>query len=295
MTPALNEVDMFEVSDGKSVRFQGATPRLYSDLLTAEVNGKGVLDVDTVKGCTAGMGARPNGGCYNACYAATIAKFRGIDFSRSVVRHVRSKFQALKIEKAVRESPYGFFRIGTMGDPCHAWLHTVEVVEWLAPFATPVIITKHWVKALDQHLSRLVACGTVLNTSISALDTPAELAYRERQIDRYEKLGGVSVSRIVSCDFNRSHPEGGRMAVTQDRLFALKNVIDNPLRIPRTHDLFRRGVLRLSSVKDLDSVRTVSLAKPDTYLGHCRDCPDQCGLSVRKHGHPQPKAPQAVI
>ena len=50
--------------------------RLYRDVLTADVNDKGVLDIDTVKGCTAGMAAR-DGGCYGACYAATIAKFRG--------------------------------------------------------------------------------------------------------------------------------------------------------------------------------------------------------------------------
>ena len=64
--------------------------RRYSNTLTADVNAKGVLDVDTVKGCSAGMTARPDGGCYNACYAATIAKFRGIDFSTDVKRVVHS-------------------------------------------------------------------------------------------------------------------------------------------------------------------------------------------------------------
>jgi hypothetical protein len=59
----------------------------YSPLLTADVNDKGVLDVDTVKGCT--IAAHGEKGCYNACYAASIARFRGIDFSRAVTRHVR--------------------------------------------------------------------------------------------------------------------------------------------------------------------------------------------------------------
>ena len=60
--------------------------RRYSNVLTADVNDKGVLDVDVVKGCTAGMNARPGSGCYGACYAAKIAKYRGIDFSVSVTR-----------------------------------------------------------------------------------------------------------------------------------------------------------------------------------------------------------------
>ncbi len=178
------------------------TTRRYKNLMTADVNEKGVLDVDTVKGCTAGMNARPGTGCYGGCYAANIAKFRGIDFSQSVVREIGNAANARKIEKKVKAAPEGFFRIGTMGDPCHAWEHTVKVVEWLAPFAVPVIITKHWHLATDDQLSRLVVCGTVLNTSVSALDTPAELRHRERQIARYTTLGGVSVARIVSIPAN---------------------------------------------------------------------------------------------
>jgi hypothetical protein len=113
--------------------------RPYGNSLTVDVNAKGVLDVDVVKGCTAGIAAHGSKGCYQACYAASIALFRGIDFSRAVVRHVHTKAQAALIERAVKSSPYGFFRIGTMGDPCHAWEETVRTVEWLAPYAIPVI------------------------------------------------------------------------------------------------------------------------------------------------------------
>ena len=94
--------------------------RLYGDMLTIDVNQKGVLDVDVVKGCTAGIAAHGEKGCYQACYAASIAKFRGIDFSRAVVRKVRNRAQAVMIERTVKAAPLGFFRIGTMGDPCHA-------------------------------------------------------------------------------------------------------------------------------------------------------------------------------
>lgn len=39
----------------------------YLPLITAVENQKGVLDVDTVKGCASGMNAHPNGGCYDDC------------------------------------------------------------------------------------------------------------------------------------------------------------------------------------------------------------------------------------
>lgn len=273
----------------------GPSVRLYRNVLTADVNEKGVLDVDTVKGCTAGMNARPGTGCYSGCYAAKIARFRGIDFSRAVTREIGGSANARKIERAVRAAPEGFFRVGTMGDPSHAWEHTVRVIEWLAPLAVPVIVTKHWLVATDGQFSRLVATGTVLNTSVSALDTPAELRHRERQIARYAALGGVSVARVVSCDFDTSTEEGARMAGVQARLFTLAPTLDNPLRVPRTHDLVRRGIIRVAAVLDINTLRTMSVVNPATYVGHCSSCPDKCGLVACGTQHPRPQSHQLSI
>lgn len=255
--------------------------RPYGNLLTVDVNQKGVLDVDVVKGCTSGIAAHGEKGCYQACYAANIAKFRGIDFSRAVVRTVESAAQAVLIERAVKAAPLGFFRIGTMGDPCHAWEETVRTVEWLAPYAIPVIITKHWRKASDDHLRRLIACGAIINTSVSALDSAAHLARREAEIKRYADLGGTSVARVVSCDFNTDDPVAAQMDRVQQRLFALRPMIDNPLRASSVHPLVQAGMIRLSKVKDLTSVRTISIS-PDsqTYLGHCSGCTDLCGAGL---------------
>ncbi len=254
--------------------------RRFKNVLTADVNDKGVLDVDTVKGCTAGMNARPDGGCYNTCYAAKIAKYRGIDFTVAVTRDIVIRSQQNAIEQAVANSPQGFFRIGTMGDPCHAWEWTVRVVEWLSEFAVPVIITKHWMKLTDVQIGRLVAHGTVLNTSISALDTANELKHRIRQFNRFAEQGGQSVARIVSCDFNSDNPEGLRMARMQEELFKLRPTLDNPLRANKSHALVRDGVIRLTKIKDLASERTVSLANETAYVGHCEGCPDLCGLTM---------------
>ena len=270
--------------------------KMYSDRLTADVNQKGVLDVDTVKGCTAGMNAIPGHGCYGSCYAAKIAKFRGIDFTVAVARRVQSVADARQIEEAVRSAPEGFFRVGTMGDPSHEWEHTVATIEWLAKFAVPVIVTKHWMTASTDQLSRLVACGAVLNTSISALDTPAQLAHRRAQIERYRDLGGVSVSRVVSCEFNTAHELGKAMAEIQQKLFQLQPVIDNPLRVPKSHWLVQQGIIKVEPVLDLSKTPvSMSLLNKDSYVGHCSSCPDKCGLSSRKEGHPSLKDPQLKL
>ena len=255
--------------------------RPYGGLLTVDINQKGVLDVDVVKGCSAGIGAHGEKGCYQACYAASIARFRGIDFSRAVTRTVRSSAQAKQIEDAVKAAPLGFFRVGTMGDPCHAWDETVATVEWLAPFAIPVIITKHWRRATEEHFRRLVAVGAILNTSVSALDSAAHLAARLAEIGKYATAGGTSVARVVSCDFNRDHAEGARMHEVQRSLFAMQPMIDNPLRAFSTHPLIQAGVIRLVKVKDLVSERTISISpESKTYLGHCSGCVELCGAGL---------------
>jgi len=268
--------------------------RQYSTVLTAEVNRKGVLDVDTVKGCAAGMAGRPMG-CYGACYAAATARFRGIDFTKAVTRTTYGAAHTSRIEHAVKMAPHGLFRVGTMGDPCHDWEHTVQAVEWLASYAVPVVVTKHWYIATDEQLRRLVRCGAVLNTSVSALDTAPQLSHREGQVKRYARLGGVSVSRAVSCDFDRSHPTGLRLADIQDRLLSQRHVIDNPLRIPTNHELVVSGVVRVHARRDLATVRMVSVARDDTYIGHCDMCPEKCGVAFCGPSHPRPRHPQQQL
>ena len=65
---------------------QGPRLRHYEDAIAVSANRKGVIDVDTVKGCTLGMRAYPDGGCYGECYAAKIAARNGIAFDVSVNR-----------------------------------------------------------------------------------------------------------------------------------------------------------------------------------------------------------------
>jgi hypothetical protein len=258
--------------------------RQYQDLLTIDVNSKGVLDVDVVKGCTFGIKAHGEKGCYQGCYAASIAKFRGIDFSKAVVRKVKTKSQAKQIEKRVKASPLGFFRVGTMGDPCHSWDETVETVSWLAPYAAPIIITKHWQKASDEHLKQLVKVGAIVNTSVSALDEPKQLKRREAQISRYAEIGGHSVARVVSCDFDTSTSEGAEKSEIQARLMKYPLAIDNPLRVNGAHELVTQGLIKMRKVVDLIAVRNISIPEESkAYLGHCNGCTELCGLGMVKH------------
>jgi hypothetical protein len=117
-------------------------PRQYKPILTAVENQKGVLDVDTVKGCTAGMRAYPDGGCYGECYAQKTAARYGIDFTVSVSRKLTRETRA-QVFHAVKDYPANWYRIGTAGDPCHDWDNTLDVCEFLQHTGkAPVIITK---------------------------------------------------------------------------------------------------------------------------------------------------------
>lgn len=249
----------------------------YNEALTVSENRKGVLDVDTVKGCTSGMTAYPNGGCYGLCYANSTASRYGFDFPISVSRTPLESEKKI-IEKNVRNHPATWFRIGNMGDPCHDWDNTVSVCEWLHTIKTPVVVSKHWRAMSDEHLARFAACGTVLNTSISPLDTDQERRHRLRQWERIRDGGIRSILRIVSCRFGDTE-NGKRLATIQAELFAIAGplVIDNPLRIPATDPRVLSGDIVVKRHVNLGGGAWVSIENNNTYIGTCEACPDQCG------------------
>lgn len=251
----------------------------YKPRLTVSSNRKGVIDVDTVKGCTLGMKARPNGGCYGHCYANSTAELYGFDFPASVSRRIEDREKPV-IERQLLAHPATWFRIGNMGDPCHDWELTVEVCEWLGKLKTPVVVTKHWVAATDDHVRRMSAAGVVLNTSVSAMDTAAELRVRLREWRRATAAGMRSLLRIVSCRFGDTD-EGRRMAAIQAELFATAGelVIDNPLRIPATDPRVVAGDIIVDRHRNLGGGAWVSIENHSTYIGTCEDCPDQCGVA----------------
>lgn len=254
----------------------------YNPVMTASINNKGVLDVDTVKGCSLGMLNYPNGGCYGLCYAAKMAKIYGYDFLNSVSRQFKKKTSQLNIfgeisEKittdvysSVKNHNLTWFRIGVMGDPCHDWDLTVSTCEWLSHLKIPVIVTKHWIEIPDSLLERVCALGNVVfNTSISALDTDNEIKHRLSQYNRLKKYCYNSVLRVVSCEFGETK-KGKELDKIQKYLFSHENIIDTPLRIGHNDKRVINGDIILTD-------KNISQFNSKTYIGHCKYCPDQCG------------------
>lgn len=257
---------------------------MYRKYLTAVLNGKGVLDVDTVKGCSLGLQAYPQGGCYGECYAYKTAKRYGIDFSRSVSRKLfRSNRTDVFI--IVKDHSATWYRVGTAGDPCHDWNNTIDVLQFLKKTGkTPVIITKHWIPLTDNQLVKLKDLSAVINTSVSAFDTEQELDHRIEQIGRIRYAGIKSIVRVVSCQFGSSE-WGKQRKEKQDYLLSFANVIDNPLRASKSNKLVERGDILLSKHQEsIGGGKFVSLHSDDIYLGTCGDCPDQCGVDHAKKG-----------
>lgn len=260
--------------------------RRYKPHLTATENDKGVLDLDTVKGCTEGMRAHPDGGCYGACYAARIANYRGIDFGHSVVRYATSPGALRSLQRQVARSPLPFVRIGVMGDPSHDWPGTVRTARWVLKVGKPVvIITKWWRVPSEADVAAMAhspAPGVVVNTSVSALDSDAELEHRLAQHHRLQKARVHSYLRIISCDFDTTNTEGARLAARQAELLALDGgqvIRCDALRCPSTHPLVVAGVVRVAKHYDLNSEVSMSLHDEEgIYRGRCDLCPDRCGV-----------------
>jgi hypothetical protein len=256
------------------------SPRVYHEAITAVVNRKGCMDVDTVKGCTAGMRANP-GGCYGECYAARIAVRRGLRFEQSVCRGFVDQWQHRDVLiRQLLAHPLTWYRIGVMGDPSHAWDHTLRVIRCLRPAEkTAVIVTKHWMPLDDDHVSQLRDLDVVVHTSTSALDTPSQMRYRVGQMERLRDHGIRSIARVVTCRFGRSPWARERHSRQQHLLSTVGPVIDTPLRVSSQNPLVLRGDLLVSRRRDSVGGGTlVSLHRESVYLGHCGGCPDQCGV-----------------
>lgn len=254
-------------------------PTKYRPVLTIDENLKGVLDIDTVKGCTMGMRARPDGGCYAECYANKIAERYGRDFGTSVSRKIIGREHRATLLRLLNERRETWYRIGVAGDPCHDWANTCTVINALRHAGkAAVIITKHWMTLTDAQLAWLAKLNVVFNTSTSGFDTDAELAHRVRQIERIRDAGIKSVNRIVTANYGDT--EWGRAArAKQDYLLTITPVIDNPLRVSANNPHVLAGDIIVSKRRDSVGGGTlVSVHAPTAYLGKCSGCLDQCGL-----------------
>lgn len=251
----------------------------YSNVITVSKNRKGVIDIDTVKGCTSGMRAYPNGGCYGECYAYKNAVQYNFDFTVSVSRQFMGREHKGTLIKLMITYPVGWYRIGTAGDPCHDWKHTVAICNALWHIhKVPVIITKHWEILEDWQIEKLRHLKAVINTSVSGMDTDGELKHRMGQRERLRSMGIKSVLRIVTCKFGTS--EWARTCQEkQEYLLSCLPIIDNPLRARISNPRVINGdIIITRRDESVGGGKYVSLNCPTAYLGTCGDCPDQCGV-----------------
>jgi hypothetical protein len=255
------------------------TRERYRAVLTVTENRKGVLDVDTVKGCTSGMRSYPRGGCYGECYAARTAALYGRDFATSVSRQFQDICHRATIIKAMMARPSTWYRVGTAGDPCHDWIHTIAVLRELRwTKKTAVVITKHWTTLSEKQVGDLRWLGAVVNTSVSGLDTDQEITHRLEQRECLRGAGVRSVLRVVTCDYGTSSWAQERKA-RQEYLLSLAPIIDNPLRPRRSNPRVVSGDIRVENRREsVGGGKLVSLHNTSVYLGTCKACPDQCGV-----------------
>lgn len=259
-------------------------------------NSRGCYILDTVKGCSI-VNTQPNG-CYDDCYAKSIADRYRLNFGKTVARQFtddaptsqvplfdfKDNEHLTRIIREIRSIPMPFVRIGEMGDPSWDWRHTLSVCEQIKPAGKPiVIITKHWAHIHDDLLPLLA--GICINTSVSALDDPEDTAERLAQYHRL-KAHCHSVLRIVSCEFDESNDEGRTRSAAQRALFDNENTLDTVFRPSKSNSFLARGVIKVVETRFLRKPRVLaSVYNPATYLGHCSTCPDMCG--VKETGKPK--------
>lgn len=256
----------------------------YGNMLTVAENRKGVLDVDTVKGCSIGMSKYPNGGCYEECYARKVAIRNGIDFSVSISRKILDREHISTIRRIMLLYKKPWYRVGTFGDPCHDWKNTITVINALRHVKkVPVIVTKHWIELLDDQLVFLSKIGAVINTSTSGMDTDLEIKHRVNQIERIRSFGIKSVNRIVTCNYGNS--EWARDCKDkQDYLLSITPIIDNPLRPSKNNQHVINGDIIINRRSDsIGGGKFVSLHSKNLYLGTCEKCPDNCGVDIKNN------------
>jgi hypothetical protein len=249
----------------------------YSDKISLTNNSRGVWSLDPSLGCTSGT-RDDKKGCYGDCYAVKAAKQYGYDFGTTVFRFFRNAKHKRFIVNQIRKIPLPFVRMGTMGDPSENWKHTLDICRVIAPANKEiVIITKHWNKLTDEQLTELSQYNICINTSVSALDNPEHLVDSVNEFLRVKPYC-KSVLRIVSADFNLENETGHRLAKIQAQLFKYEPTLDTVLRVAKSNQLVKDGVINIKRVNFLGKKQWASKLNKKTYLGKCSTCSEMCGV-----------------
>lgn len=263
--------------------------RTYKTTISLSKNGRGIWDLDTIKGCASGV-LENDKGCYGDCYAMKTAKRYGIDFSKSTERHFESEQHRLQIIRQIEKINMPFIRIGCAGDPSENWGHTINIIKKLkesnqlslfdiSSKKQIVIITRHWNILTDLQLNELSKYNVCINTSVSALDNENLINIALIQYERLKPFC-KSILRIVSCDFNEQNEIGKQMAETQRKLFKNDNVIDTVFRPSKNNPLVKDEIINVKKMGFMKSKTLVSKFNKKAFLGKCSSCLEMCGLNL---------------
>ena len=262
----------------------------YKNIISLSKNERGILDLDTIKGCKSGL-LENEKGCYNDCYAFKTAKRYGIDFSNSVLRSFENEQHKNLIVKQIEKIDMPFIRIGCSGDPSENWEHTINIIKQIRESSQlslfdisstkqVVIITRHWSVLTDEQLQKISKYNICINTSVSALDNDYLIS---KSLNEYERLKPYckSVLRVVTCDFNELNNIGKEKAEIQRKLLKNESVIDTVFRPSKKNDFVVNEIINVKKMGFMKSKALVSKFNKKTYLGKCNTCLEMCGLNLK--------------
>lgn len=253
----------------------------YGHQITLSKNSRGIYSIDPIMGCESGL-LRNSKGCYGECYAAAYARRYGYNFGKNVRRYFDSDAHAATIRKKINRIEMPFVRMGTSGDPSEDWQHTLYVLSKLYGINKQiVIITKHWYNLTDVQLQTISNHNVCINTSVSALDYGDTL---ENALEQFERIKPYckSVLRVVSCEFNIENDNAKKLNDIQEDLISVDGYIDTVLRISKSNDLVKNGIVKINDFKFLGKKITASKRNSETYFGKCSSCKEMCGLNHRE-------------
>jgi hypothetical protein len=263
--------------------------KTYKRIISLSKNGRGIWDLDTIKGCESGMLENPKG-CYGDCYSFKIANRYGIDFKQSIKRSFLDELHRQSIIKQIEKIDMPFIRIGCSGDPSEDWEHTINIIKQIRDNSQLtlfdisskkqiVIITRHWKKLTDLQLIEIKKYNICINTSVSALDSQRLI---DNSLTEYERIKPYckSILRVITCDFNENNEIGKQMAEIQRKLIKNKAFIDTVFRPSKNNKFITDGIINVKKMGFMKSKTLVSKFNKKAFLGKCENCLEMCGLNI---------------
>lgn len=263
--------------------------KTYKSTISLSKNGRGIWDLDTIKGCESGLLENPKG-CYSDCYSLKIAKRYAIDFSKSIERHFLNEAHKLQIIRQIEKVDMDFIRIGCSGDPSENWEHTIDIIKQIRESSQLslfdisskkqiVIITRHWKILTDEQLNEIKKYNICINTSVSALDNKKLI---DNSLKEYNRLKPYckSVLRVITCDFNTENKTGLQMSLIQNELLKNDLVIDTVFRPSLKNEFVINGIINVKNMGFMKSKALVSKFNKKAFLGKCENCLEMCGINL---------------